>query len=270
VIYSVFGDESYDEKRKRVFAIAGLFGNEEDWDALANKWTESTKGEEFHAAKWQTDNRHGEYASLTKILAASKLLGWGVVMSLLKYESIFPDAADNDLPYYICFMRVVDHFGYWARLAIPQGTVKFTFDQNLDVEYNAAAIYNHVAHLQEWADSKFLEKDVSFSTRAKPRIQAADLWAYEVMKHMDNTIVGPKRRPTRGSLSELRKSKRFGFDMVDDDYFEGLKQHALANPRTGLKEYHAWCEKLKLQDCTSTRIRYEIYLSNLERGKLRP
>lgn len=269
VVYSVFGDESYDAKRKRAFAVAGLFGNEKDWDALAAKWTGNTGGEEFHAAKWQTDNRHGEYAALTKILAASKLLGWGAVMSVLKYESIFSNAADNDLPYYICFIRVIDHFGYWTRLAIPQGTVKFTFDQNLDVQYNAAAIYNYVAHLPEWSDSKFLEKEVSYSTRANPRIQAADLWAYEVMKHMDNSIVGPKRRPTRGSLIELRKTKRFGFDMIDDAYFEGMKQNSLANPRPGLANYHAWREKLKLQDCTSTRIRYEIYLDGLEKGRLR-
>lgn len=33
---------------------------------------------------------------------------------------------------------------------IPQGTLKFTFDQNLDIEYNAGALYNHIANLPEW------------------------------------------------------------------------------------------------------------------------
>jgi hypothetical protein len=241
-LYSVFGDESYDAKRKCTFAVAGLFGSEQDWDALASEWVKATDGEVFHAADWQTSNRHEEYKRLTKILAVSKLMGHGSVMSLLKYESIFPTAADNNLPYYICFMRVIERFGCWTRLAIPRGTAKFTFDQNLDVQYNAAAIYDYVVHLQEWTDSKFLERDISFSTRANPKIQAADLWAYEVMKHMDNTITGPKRRQPRLSFIELRKTKRFAFDMLDYSYFEGMKQKAIANPRAGLADYYAWCD----------------------------
>ena len=220
MIYSVFGDESYDQKRERVFAVAGVFGTENEWDKLAEKWTARTQREEFHAAEWQTNNRHVEYADLSRILAASNLNGWGVAMDLTDYAQIFDNAADNFLPYYACFIRVVNHFGEFTKMMIPQGTVKFTFDQNLDVQYNAAAIYDHAAHLPEWECGPLLAGDLSFSSRKNPRIQAADLWAYEVMKHMDNTLVGPTRRPMRKSLEALRKTKRFGFHMLGAEYFE--------------------------------------------------
>lgn len=265
MIYSVFGDESYDSKRERVFAVAGVFGTEAEWDALAEKWTQQTGGEEFHAAQWERGNRHAEYAALTKILAASNLVGWGAVISLVSFSATFDNAADNFLPYYICFIRVVDHFGEFTKLIIPRGTVKFTFDQNLDVQYNAAAIYDHAAHLVEWECSQFLEGDLTFSSRKNPRIQAADLWTYEVMKHMDNTIVGPKRRPMRKSLKALRDTNRFGFDMFDSAYFEGQKKHALEHPRAADLDYHGWRTKHKLIDNTTTRVRYEIYLTTIER-----
>src|ERR1035437_1693861 len=38
VMYSVFGDESHDEKRQRVFAVAGLFGSHEDWAQIEARW----------------------------------------------------------------------------------------------------------------------------------------------------------------------------------------------------------------------------------------
>lgn len=265
-MYCVYGDESYDAKRERVFAVAGLFGSEVQWNDLVVKWTEETRGQEFHAAQWQTNNRHEEYRSLVTILANSGLNGWGAVMSLLEYADIFDNAADNFLPYYFCFIRVLQHFGDFAYLLIPREKVKFTFDQNLDVAYNAGALYDLVAHLPEWEHSDMLENELSFSNRKNPRIQAADLWAYEVMKHMDNTIVGPVRRPMRLSLQALRKTNLFGFDMIDSDAIRAQKKYGIEHPRPGDGDYPNWCKQKGLIDNTTTRIRYEIYLREVERG----
>lgn len=81
------------------------------------------------------------------------------------------------------------------------------------------------------------------------------------MKHMDNTIAGPVKRPMRRSLEALRKVKRFGFDMLDSGFFEGQKKFAIENPRPGDRDYHAWRAKFKLPDIMTTRIRHEIYPS---------
>ncbi len=47
VLLSVFGDESYDRAKVRVFAVVGLFGSEEDWAALKERWLERTGGKSF-------------------------------------------------------------------------------------------------------------------------------------------------------------------------------------------------------------------------------
>jgi hypothetical protein len=197
------------------------------------------------------------------------LNGWGAVMSLLEYSTIFDNAADNFLPYYICFMRVLNHFGEFTNLLIPRGKVKFTFDQNLDVEYNAAALYDLAAHLPEWKHGDLFDGDLSFSSRRNPRIQAADLWAYEVMKHMDNTVVGPIRRQPRLSLQELRKAKLFAFDMLDSGHLQAIKDYGYKHPRAADVDFPGWLKGHGLIDNTSNRIRYELYLREIER-KMNP
>ena len=50
MVLSVFGDESADETKQRVFAMSGVFGLESEWLRAESAWTALTKGEVFHAA----------------------------------------------------------------------------------------------------------------------------------------------------------------------------------------------------------------------------
>jgi hypothetical protein len=144
----VFGDESHDPKNERVFAVAAIFGTEEQWDAFRPLWTERLAGRVFHASDCETD--HGEfaltthaenlqlYADLTKLLGASKLLGFGSAMDLAGYYDFF-GGAPADIPYYRCFRDVVWQCGKWAKWAIPADTAEFHFDQRVETDYNALA-----------------------------------------------------------------------------------------------------------------------------------
>lgn len=53
VMFSVFGDESYDEKKEYVFVVAGIIGTEMHWNVLKNPWVKTLDGEIFHAADWE-------------------------------------------------------------------------------------------------------------------------------------------------------------------------------------------------------------------------
>lgn len=54
-VVTVYGDESSDETHKRVYAVAGLFGSQEQWDALELKWLARTGGKIFHGADCESD-----------------------------------------------------------------------------------------------------------------------------------------------------------------------------------------------------------------------
>ena len=214
----VFGDESHDPKCERVFAAAALFGTEEQWGAVRAQWTDRLDGRVFHASDCETD--HGEfvgtdhaenlklYADLTKILAESKLLGFGSAMDLAAHSEFFA-GTPADIPYYRCFRDVVFQCGKWAKWAIPADTAEIYFDQRVESDYNAGVLYGHIASLPDWDCAPFLRTPLKIASRSEVGIQAADLYAREVMKHLDNTV-GPVKRPMRRSMEALQKTKRFG------------------------------------------------------------
>jgi hypothetical protein len=50
VMLAVSGDESHDDKKQRVFAVAGIMGTQEQWDTLTPIRLARTGGKVFHAA----------------------------------------------------------------------------------------------------------------------------------------------------------------------------------------------------------------------------
>jgi hypothetical protein len=275
VLYSVFGDESHDEANKRVFAVAGLFGSDDDWASLNDRWLKRMGGKVFHATECDTDKGsfaeidHAEnkklYKDLVQILCSSKIMGFGTAIDLAGHQEFFPDAPP-DIAYYRCFLRVIWRCGKWAACSIPQGPVKYTFDQRRESDYNAGVLYDYMANLPEWRASDPLFEEISFASRKIVGIQAADLFARETMKHLDN-MIGPVERPMRRSMAALREAKRFGFDFYMREYFEDFRcKFESAAKDVGMDEehLHAWLRKHKIADGVSARHRYLIELEAAE------
>lgn len=57
-----FGDESHDGKEEVVFAVSGVIGSQEDWDALSVSWKKRTGGIPFHAS--DCENGYGPYKDM--------------------------------------------------------------------------------------------------------------------------------------------------------------------------------------------------------------
>jgi hypothetical protein len=74
----------------------------------------------------------------------------------------------------------------------------------------------------DWAP--YLGTKISFKfAKQNPRIQAADLFAREAMKAMDN-VIGPVKREIRKSWQALRETDRFEVDAFSTEWFEDMKQ----------------------------------------------
>ncbi len=94
-MYSIFGDESYDEKKERIFAIGTVFGSEPDWAALKHAWLERTCGIPIHAAELQSDRGYFEnqshaenehlYIDLINIITNSRIMGCAVSLDIRKF-----------------------------------------------------------------------------------------------------------------------------------------------------------------------------------------
>ena len=225
----VYGDESMDETKQRVCAVAGIIGTEDQWKALEQRWAWRTNGVPFHGNHCDSDrgdyaNRpHWEnkalYRDLTNLLANSGLAGYGHAIDLMAKKAVFPES--DDLAYYTAFQRVVFAMVNFAQHA--GDVAEMTFDKRLESEHNARFIYGAIRDNEsDWAP--YLSSKISFEfAKNNPRIQVADLLAREAMKALDN-LIGPVKRPTRKSWQALLDTKRFVTFGFGKDWFESLKR----------------------------------------------
>jgi hypothetical protein len=144
-------------------------------------------------------------------------------------------------------------------------TVKLTFDISSENEHNAARLYSWARGEDERLRDR-LNSEISFvQWRDSPRVQAADLLAYEAWKALDHTV-GPIKRK-RKSWELLRATQRFetysfsedwfrdfkakygelekivGFN--ESDYFDWLKQTGRQHNITNLFHFLEWIGKAK-------------------------
>src|SRR5689334_4338359 len=87
-----FGDESHDSTKERIFTVAGLLGDESQWASFRQAWKARLGGAVFHAADCDSgyrdfrgmpeNDRHRLHRDLTRLTAASGLIGYGHVIDL--------------------------------------------------------------------------------------------------------------------------------------------------------------------------------------------
>lgn len=269
IMLCVFGDESSDEKNQRVFAVSGIVGTQEEWDALAPVWLERTGGKILHAADCEADRGaykgipHKEnqklYADLVNIIARTNFIGFAAVVDLQDHKEFFPNVVEN-IPYHFCFSEVVMKFAEIAYLHIPQQKVKFTFDMNTKTCASSVVLYEYLRNSPGWKYADLID-EISFAGRNNIGIQAADIIAREAMKHYDNFFVGPVKRPERISMQVLSSTERYSFLYVNRNYFTKLKYAMeMENVSVG---YHKWLLENKLADNVFNRNRYLPLLESI-------
>jgi hypothetical protein len=205
-VLSAFGDDSADEKRQRVFTIAGVIGRREDWESLAALWVDRLDGRVFHGKDVESDRgefagtSHEDnlklYADLATLLSGSRLFGYAHAIDLVAQREVFGDELLWDSPFYFCFTRVLGDCARNGYLSFPQDQVEFTFDARKESEYNTTQLYRLAREMDDWKFSDFLADTVSFATRSNVGIQVADLLARESMKALDRHV--GQSRPCSG------------------------------------------------------------------------
>jgi len=255
VIY-VYGDDGGDEKKERVTAVAVIGGYGEWWKQLEDKWVLRCNGIPFHAKDCESD--HGDYEGipheqnkamyrdLNTLLANSRVGGLGIAIDLIAQQKIFP----NSLPlaHYRAFLETLQRT---ADLAENLGEVaELTFDVSTENEYNAGLLYSYMRE-GEPRLAKWLHPKISFvSAKYSPRVQTADMLAYEAWKALDHTVGETKRK--RGSWLALRATERFETLSYSDEWFTDLKKHIKSGDLekiVGFNEgdYRKWLIDLKRQ-----------------------
>jgi len=133
VVLSVFGDDSQDETKQRVFAVAGVMASEEEWDKIKVAWIARTGGKPFHATDCDSDRgdyvhiKHKEnktlYKDLVQILVKSEACGIGTAIDIAGFKAAYPDVP-HEMSYYKAFFETVRLLAVHAKKRYKEG-VKF-------------------------------------------------------------------------------------------------------------------------------------------------
>jgi hypothetical protein len=228
VIY-VYGDDGADEKRERVTSVAVVAGYDDWWQEVEDQWVARCGGIPFHAkdceSNWNDyrnishDEAKALYRDLVGILASSKLGGIAVAIDLEAQKRLFPTALP--IAYYKAFIECLDHISILCRNLGDMA--ELTFDISTENEYNARAIYRDFRE-SDREQTRYLSPKISFVTaREYPRVQVADLLAYESWKALDHTVGQIKRK--RRSWELLRATDRFETLGYSERWFTDLKAH---------------------------------------------
>jgi len=265
MVLSVFGDESHDETKQRVFAVSGLFCTEDEWHKAEMAWTDVTRGEVFHAADWEYAGRMDEYKALAQTLAASPVAGIVFAIDLAAFNACYPDTLPEAV-YLKCFTKVV--IGIARNVAAlnerqPDPSVsrlEYTFDNRPNVQFSAARLYDAILSEPGFDPSSLMASKISFECRTNPRIQMADMIAREGMKDLDR-IVGPTKFPERQSKVELAKNGHFRFFILGRQDFEQERINAAEWEKDGFTEaaYHDWLRRKNAQDTWDNKVRFQSY-----------
>ena len=277
-MFTVFGDESYDEKRERVFAVSGVGGKQEEWDELEIAWLKLTEGRAFHSsdceagredfADMKREHRMKLYKDLVSLLISTNMLGYVVVTDLTGFNKIYEDNVDPSKPYHHCFVRVIMHFAEMGFQLIPRDQVNFIFDVNTETNFASGLLYDYMSKTDGWNFGAQLDKLSFTSLKKSVGIQVADLVAREFMKHCDNFLIGPKKyKYPRESFKALSRSLKYRGIYEDGQYWRDFASKIQEiEKQTGITRsgYLQWLKENNVKDNSTNVHRYLIRLDQLK------
>ena len=272
IMLSAFGDESHDSTKTRIFAVAGLLGDESQWASFRQRWNARLGGLVFHAADCESGygdfrgipegGRHRLHRGLARMVAESGLIGYGHAIDLAGCRAAAPSvmAEFPDMPYYECFLKTVIKLSDFAAHFVPRDKVEFTFDRHRETQYNAGLLFRWITGYKP-----DIRETMSFGSRQEAGIQAADLWARELMKRCDTHLFDDRARP-RPQWTALASTKRFQFHFTLGRELARTLDETPDLPGFDHTDYDRWRKKQKMADNLSNRFRYVSHLDTA--GKL--
>lgn len=267
ITFHSYGDDSADSLCERSFAVAAVIAPEEIWSSLEAAWVLRNCHFPFHATDCDSDGgiyRHRDheqnkklYRDCITLLAESGAFGFAYVIDMAGRAEFFSDT-DKELHYHWCYQRLIYRMAeFFGRRGISK--IRFSFDNRLDVVTNAKAAYSLMVADDDFPYRNLLEEKVEFLCSTEhPRIQIGDLYAREVMKHLDN-MVGPVKREERKSFTALRVSGRFDAQFFMREAWEDKRRKfEEIQKRAGFtfQEYEEWLKQKGRADNIGNRFEF--------------
>ena len=284
---TVYGDESSDEKRDRVFTVVGIIGTEENWERFAINWNNRTGGMPYHATdclagygnyrEWPENKRIRLHHDLCWILAESDgFIASSHSIDVASFNQVYP-GADKDEPFYLCFQHIIVELVTLTKVFNQKKddqhkqNVKFIFHERQD-KYNVGILYDRMEKLDQWNEyTTYMEPSIEFAFSEKyVGLQAADLWAFEVRKDFDNLL-----RSITNKSEELTMLLSKGNRFLLHHYFrsnlidQSKRVEEMENSSEYWLCYQEWLSRHRRNNNRRSRIEFIGYWDDKQKGRIK-
>jgi hypothetical protein len=208
-------DESGSHAGTPAFVVAGYLATSAQWLAFEERWIAALHDfgvDCFHMHElehrsvkfkgWTTETAISLQSRLIEIINQTVMIGICCGLTVADYEAATPPQCHRNIrfAYLMCFYECLTGARLYMEERKPSEPVRFIFDQNKEFSPMMHQVYN--AARREWDYPDWMGP-LSFEDRRRfVPLQAADLLAYEMFKHMTHRSVEPWRK-NRKSLMAL-------------------------------------------------------------------
>jgi hypothetical protein len=239
---SVYGDES---SGSHVFALSVYIGTVGRWAEFESKWKtvlsdaglRDENGEllPFHMADfesrfppfdWNNDKRIDVLQKLVRVIHEAELTGLSCILPLELFRRGIP--VNSHLPIDHPLRRILQYMICFYALHVPllqvsfhcSEPIPFVLDRN---ELTAGMVQSVIdgLHRKYPEMAKLMDTPVFRDKKLVVPLQAADIWAYESMKHHEN-LISKSNRKTRKSYELLTSSGQYRSYVCDPGFIKKL------------------------------------------------
>src|SRR5437879_6371366 len=187
----------------RNLVLAGFIGGAQQWGFFESEWLGALKKYKidppFKMQRWQMrktpfrnmpeQKRRDLLNELLAVIRSRAMMGVGAAVSLAAYEATFLDQTLRrrvGTPYCLCVTACIALVGKWARMYSHNEQVGYVIDRGHANAREALLAYQDLLK-DKTATEKYRVGPLAFDDDlvAVP-LQAADLVAYEAMRHLEN------------------------------------------------------------------------------------
>lgn len=217
---SAYFDDSGTDTGNRTAVVAGYVGSDFQWKRFVDRWTTTLKCEGVNIMRRSDlENFKGEFADgwdssrrtrfVIKLQGILKTCTYSAVSAAVikeDFEAVMPPWVKNLFggTYGWCACMCVSAMLGWCSERNHAGPINWTFESGTDGAREIGEMFQAL-QLPELRDM-YRIGSVGFDTKLLKPLQAADLIAYEIFKHIENQVLDAGKRPPRlSALGLFRK-----------------------------------------------------------------
>ena len=231
VLHGYF-DESGTHSNSKAISVAGYLATSDQWQKFDVEWKQAMEDFElefFHMTdfvarrapydKWDDDQRRERLSRLIELINGNVFAGIGFALPMSEYYKAFSKRAKEycggayGLAATVCFMD--------AAMAVkdehPKARIAYIFEQGVKGRGQVMKIFDHACDDPKLRDDRRLLSLKYENKRDFRPLQAADILAYELYRHLPIQIGESQQSPRLSVLNSLTKCPRNYWKTFDEE-----------------------------------------------------